>query len=245
MSFKKNLIRGLRRQVFGVHPPLKMTARLASVSKCLELYWVCELWAQLFTDNHQAAICESASAGGARVPLTAALLATWKASSSFQGIYHGLMAGDSVTGGTTPAPLPLCHRRAQHPDRLTLRPMLQGSTYPWDPVCNHKGPFHRCCYHLAFSTLHAQDCPFAEVSDEPLQMPFLEARTVIKGAGTQPQRLPASSITSQDDTNDLIKRCCSQESWLGLTLRKRPKFPMLLLLFCSCVSSFVLFSCFY
>lgn len=92
---------------------------------------------------------------------------------------------------------------------------------------------------------HAPACLFAERSDEPLQMPFLEARTVIKGAGTQPQQLPASSITLQDVTSDPIKRCCSQESWLGLTLRKRQKFPVSPLLFCSCVFSFVLSSCFY
>jgi len=93
---------------------------------------------------------------------------------------------------------------------------------------------------------HAQACPFAELYGEPLQMPFLEARTVIKGTGTQPQRLPASSSALQDFTSDPVKRCCSQESWLGLTsLRKRQKFPVLLLLVCSCVSSFSLSSRFY
>ena len=136
-------------------------------------------------------------------------------------------------------------RFEQHPDQLTLQPTLRASTYPWDHVCNHKRLFRHCCYHLAFSMPPAQACPLAELSDEPLQMPFLEARTVIKGAGTQPQRLPAFSITPQDVTSDPITRCCSQESWLGLTLRKRQKFPVLLLLFCSCVFSFVLSSCFY
>lgn len=74
----------------------------------------------------------------------------------------------------------------------------------------------------------------AHLSGEPLQMPSLEARTVTKGAGTQPQGLSPFSITLQDVTSDPIKRCCSQESWLGLTLRKRQKFPVLPLLFCSC-----------
>lgn len=146
---------------------------------------------------------------------------------------------------TTPAPLPLCRHRAQHPDRPTLQPTLRGSTEPWGPVCNRKRLFRHGWYHLAFSMPHDQACLFAEVSDEPPQMLFLEARTVIKGAGTQPRRLPAFSITPQDFRSDPIKRCRSQESWLGLTLRKRQKFPVLPLLFCSCVSSFSLSSCFY
>lgn len=50
----------------------------------------------------------------------------------------------------------------------------------------------------------------------------------------QPQGLPAFSITLQDVTSDPIERRCSQESWLGLTLRKRQKFPVLPFLFCSC-----------
>lgn len=79
-----------------------MTAHLASASKRLELFWVWEIWAELLTVGHRAAI----SAGGTWVRPTASL-ATWKASSSVQGIYRGLVAGDkSVTGGTTPAPLP-------------------------------------------------------------------------------------------------------------------------------------------
>lgn len=94
-----------------------------------------------------------------------------------------------------------------------------------------------CCYHLAFSMPRAQAC--AELSGEPLQMPSLEARTVIKRAGTQTQGLPAFYITPQHVTSDPTERCCSQESWLGLTLRKRQKFPVLPLLFCSCVSSFI------
>lgn len=88
-----------------------------------------------------------------------------------------------------------------------------------------------CCYQLPFSTPHAQAC--AQLSAESLQVPSLEAHTVTKGAGTQPQGLPAFSITPQDVTSDPIKRCCSQESWLGLTLRKRQKVPVLPLLFCS------------
>lgn len=44
-----------------------MTARLASVSKCLELYWVWQIWAQLFTATQRAAICECASAGRTRI----------------------------------------------------------------------------------------------------------------------------------------------------------------------------------
>lgn len=89
-----------------------------------------------------------------------------------------------------------------------------------------------CCYQLAFSVPCAQ--AWAKLSGEPLQMPSLEARTVTKGAGTQPQGFPAFSITLQDVTSDPIERRCSQESWLGLTLRKRQKFPVLPLLFCSC-----------
>lgn len=78
--------------------------------------------------------------------------------------------------------------------------------------------FSPCCYHLALSTPLAQAC--AELSMQSLQTPSLEARTATKGA-------PAF-------TSDPIKRCCSQESWLGLTVRKRRKFPVLPLLFCSC-----------
>lgn len=85
-----------------------------------------------------------------------------------------------------------------------------------------------CCYQLAFST------PRAKLSAEPLQVSSLEARAVTKGAGARPQGLPVFSITLQDVTSDPIKRLCSQESWLGVTLRKRQKFPVLPLLFCSC-----------
>lgn len=56
---------------------------------------------------------------------------------------------------------------------------------------------------------------------------------------------PLSPITPQDFTSDPVKRRCSQESWLGLTLRKRQKFPVLPLLYRSCVSPFSFSSCFY
>lgn len=46
----------------------------------------------------------------------------------------------------------------------------------------------------------------------PSLIPVLEARTVIKGAGTQLQQLPAFSITPQDIASDPMKRCFSQES---------------------------------
>lgn len=139
--------------------------------------------------------------------------------------------------GSSTAPSAITLLRPASPSAHTV-----GLHIPWHHTCNQQHLFRHC--HLAFSVPHAQACPFAGLSNEPPQMLFLEARTVIKGAGIQPQQLPAFSITPQDVTNDPIKSCCSQESWLGLTLRKRQKFPVLLLFF-SCVSSFVLSSCFY
>lgn len=134
-----------------------------------------------------------------------------------------------MTGGRTPALLPLCHRRRRRLGQHPAWPALGGSTQPISagkiPLLLSPG-----CYHLAFSMPRGQAC--AELSGEPLQVPSLEAHTVIKGAGAQPQGLPAFSITLQHVTSDAIKRCCSQESWLGLTLRKRRKFPVLP--FCSC-----------
>lgn len=141
-----------------------------------------------------------------------------------------------MSGGRTPAPLPLRHRRRSRSEQHPACPTLQGCTRPTSTGKNLLLLSPRC-YHLAFSTPRAQAC--AELSGEPLQMPSLEARTVIKRAGTQPQGLSAFCITLQDVTSDPTERCCSQESWLGLTLRKRQKFPVLPLLFCSCVSSFI------
>lgn len=145
-----------------------------------------------------------------------------------------------MTGGRTPAPLPLRHRRHSRLEQHPAWPTLQGSSthLNWEkPIAVITLLLSPCCYHLAFSMPRAQAC--AELSGEPLQMPSLEARTVIKRAGTQPQGLPAFYITPQHVTSDPTERCCSQESWLGLTLRKRQKFPVLPLLFCSCVSSFI------
>lgn len=73
-----------------------MTAHLASVSKHLQLYWVWKIWAQLFSDNPKAAICEHAL-GWKDSGTGTALLATWKLSSSFQGVYRGLVAGVRAT----------------------------------------------------------------------------------------------------------------------------------------------------
>lgn len=134
-----------------------------------------------------------------------------------------------MTGGETPAPLPLCHRSRleQHP----AWPALQGSTHPI-PTGTNLLLLSPCWYHPAVISLLS--LRLAHLSGEPLQMPSVEARTVTKGAGTQPQGLLPFSITPQDVTSDPMKRCCSQESWLDLTLRKRQKFPVLPLLFCSC-----------
>lgn len=217
-----------------------MTACSASASKRLELSWVWGIWAEIFIDGHRAAICESAWAGGTWVPLIASF-ATWKVSSSLQGIYRGLAAGDkSMTGGTTPAPLPsLLSQRVWTALRLVNQP-----SSPFCGLLLSPGPCLQPQMLLAFCFLYAS-CPSLSVC-RALRWTSADA---LLGSSCCHQRgwYPATGAPCvlhhppQDFTSDPTKRCCSQESWLGLTLRKRQKFPVLPLLFCSCVSSFSLF----
>lgn len=134
----------------------------------------------------------------------------------------------------------------QHPGQLTLQPVLRGSTHPWDPPATANT--YSSIAIITLLSLYASWPKPVRLLSSPMNLcRCCSWKLVLSSKGLVPSHSDSllSPSSRKDVTSDPIKRCCSQESWLGLTLRKRQKFPVLPLLFCSCVSSFVLSACFY
>lgn len=170
-------IRGLHRQMFGIHPSLKMTAHLASVSKHLQLYWVWKIRAQLFSDNPKAAICEHASAGRTRVlgqhcSLPGSFPAAFKVF-----IVDSWLVSEQHHRARRVWAAPRCEGR-------TLQPVLWEHMAPGAAIASSSTAIITLLpLHLMPKALYWPSSPM-NLCGCPLAIPVLEAHTVTKGAGS-------------------------------------------------------------
>lgn len=128
-----------------------MTARLASVSKCLELYWVWDLSAAI---HRQPQSCNLRISLGWKDLDTPDSIARHREGFQQLSRYLSWTRGwwQSVTGGRTPAPLPLRHRRHSRLEQHPAWPTLQGSSTHLISTGKNLLLLSPCCYHLAVIT---------------------------------------------------------------------------------------------
>lgn len=129
-----------------------MTARLASVSKCLELYWVWDLSAVI---HRQSRSCNLWIGLGWKDLDTPDSTAFHREGFQQLSRYLSWNRGwwQSVTAGRAPALLPLCHCRCSRLEQHPAWPTLQGSTHPISSGTKTLLLLSPCCYQLAVISL--------------------------------------------------------------------------------------------